>query len=157
LYLVEGAFAEEELPDLRERHTDIAPDRKRAPPSLLDPARARDAEEMPDAVLDVVRVDRLVALELLSAVLVAARPVERDPPSPVVRRELGTVGEVSIEGGDRLFGASALEEGVAVAVVRVRVLRVELDDSRPVGGCLLVTAEARADLRAQAMSSDALR
>src|SRR5690606_41667052 len=72
-------------------------------------------------------------------------------------RELGTVGEVSIEGGDRLFGASALEEGVAVAVVRVRVLRVELDDSRPVGGCLLVTAEARADLRAQAMSSDALR
>ena len=66
---------------------------------------------MPGGVLDVVRVDRAVRLELLAAVLVAAGVVQHDPTLPQLGRGVGVQRGDPVEPGGRFVETAVLKIG----------------------------------------------
>ena len=65
------------------------------------PSDAGHAEEMPGRVLDVVRIDRLMQLELLTTVAEFARVIVGNAPLPELRRRLRVELRRAIEVGQR--------------------------------------------------------
>src|SRR5260370_38297786 len=75
---------------------------------------------MPDGILNVVAVDRLVKLELLAAGFVSAGVVTGDAPLPEIWRPLGRQFNHLVEVGDRFLEMGELELLDAAELVNFR-------------------------------------
>jgi hypothetical protein len=98
-----------EAVDLAHGHTKIVPHRKE---QLLGASRRllpRNAQEMPDRVLDIVRIDRSMRLELGSAVVPSLRVVERDTALPEIWHPVGIHLDETIEPFQRHLDPSRRE------------------------------------------------
>ena len=78
--------------------------------------------------LDIVRVQLLIQLKLLAAILIAACIVQREPALPGVKSCAGIERDRAIEIRDRLLDSAGLEMLLAATIVRVG--RIELDRLR---------------------------
>lgn len=119
-------LAAEEREDLHHRNAGVAFDRDESSFGFLGTGGARDAEEMPDGVLDVVRIHGLVRLELLATIFKATGVVERDAALPVMRRLLRNRLDELVKVGDGFRKVAELEVEFAALLEDDRGLGIRL-------------------------------
>src|SRR5204863_5602456 len=85
-----------------------------------------DAQEVPDRVFDIVGVELLVALELLTTLIVLAQVVQRDAALPVAGKSIRSQFQEAVEVGQRLGEVTELELLAAAQVEHLGGAGVQL-------------------------------
>ncbi len=126
--ILRRGFAGEERLHLGHRHAGVAGDGDERSAGGVQAGEARRAEEMPDGVLDVVRVDGLVKLELLFAVREPFGVIVDDAALPVFGLHRRNQLDGFVEIGDGVVEFAEPEAAPSPVLVEDRGAGVECDD-----------------------------
>ena len=125
--LLRFGLAAEKSVDPHHGHTRVLADFQHVGASLFDSHRARHAQKPPDGVFDVVAVDGLVGLELLSAVVESAGIVIRNAALPMPRFGLRPQFQELVKILEGLWDVSQFEMFAAPPVVSLGDLGIQFD------------------------------